>query len=96
MKPNKCSNRIKMITAALLGMVLLLTALPSWAAVKMQLDRDRVMVGETVTLTFLTDNSRQDLEADFSALQEDFEILDRRTETQVSIVNGRQATVKRL
>ena len=76
--------------------MLLLSVTPSWAAVKLQLDRDRVMVGETVTLTFLTDDSRQSLEADFSPLQEDFDILDRRTETQVSIVNGRQATVVRL
>ena len=96
MKSNKRSDRNKMLSTALLGLALLLTALPSWAAVNLQLDRDRVMVGETVTLTFVTDDSRQDLDTDFSGLQEDFDILDRRTETQVSIVNGRQATVKRL
>jgi hypothetical protein len=62
----------------------------------MQLDRGRITEGETVTLTFLTDDPRQSLEADFSPLEKDFEILDRRSETQLSIVNGRQAAVVRL
>lgn len=74
----------------------LLAASPCWAAVELQLDRDRVMVGETVTLAFITDNSRQNMDADFSALEGDFEILDRRTESQISIVNGRQTAVVRL
>ena len=71
-------------------------SIPAWAAVELQLDRDRVMVGETVTLSFVTDNPRQNLETDFSALEGDFEILDRRTETRVSIVNGRQTSLVRL
>ncbi|MEE4217657.1 MAG: BatD family protein [Xanthomonadales bacterium] len=79
-------------------MLLLFAALsaPVWAAVELQLDRDRVMVGETVTLTFVTDNPRQNLETDFSVLEGDFEILDRRSETRVSIVNGRQTSLVRL
>jgi len=79
--------------------VLLLTfllALPAQAAVQLLLDRDRVMVGETVTLTFLTDDATRDLGVDFSALEKDFDILDQRTESQISIVNGRQAATKRL
>lgn len=74
----------------------LLLALPARAAVQLVLDRDRVMVGETVTLTFLTDDASRDLGVDFSALQKDFDILDQRTESQISIVNGRQAATKRL
>jgi hypothetical protein len=66
------------------------------AAVRLELDRDRVTEGETVTLTFLTDDPKQSLDADFSALEPDFDILDRRSETQLSIANGRQAAVVRL
>ena len=75
-----------------------LLALPSSAAaaVHLQLDRTRITEGETVTLTFHTDDARQSLDADFSALEQDFEILDRRSETQLSIVNGRQAALVRL
>ena len=76
--------------------VALIIALPAWAEVKLQLDRDRVMVGETVTLTFVSDDARQSFDADLSALQEDFEILDNRTERQMSIVNGSQTTINRL
>jgi len=70
---------------------------PSLAAeVQLQLDRARITEGETVTLTFLTDDAQQSLDADFSALEQDFLILDRRSETQLSIVNGRQTAVLRL
>jgi hypothetical protein len=80
----------------LLLMSLLVLASPVAADVRLQLDRNRVTEGETVTLTFVTDDARQSLEADFSVLESDFEILDRRTETQLSIVNGRQTAVVRL
>lgn len=69
---------------------------PAWAAVALQLDRHRVMVGETVTLTFVTDDSSQSLDIDFSVLDGDFEILDRRKEAHTSIVNGGQTSVVRL
>jgi hypothetical protein len=73
-----------------------LAADPSFAGVRLDLDRTRVTEGETVTLTFLTDDPKQSLDADFSGLEPDFEILDRRSETQLSIVNGRQTAVVRL
>ena len=66
------------------------------AAVRAELDRSRIVEGETVTLTVLTDDPRQSLDADFSALEKDFEILDRRSETQLSIVNGRQTAMVRM
>lgn len=69
---------------------------PAWAAVALQLDRDRVMVGETVTLTFITDDSSQNLDIDFSVLEDDFEILDRRKESHTSIANGGQSSIVRL
>lgn len=85
-----------LLAACLLAAGLLLLSLPAAAGVQLQLDRSRITEGETVTLTFLTDDPRQSLEADFSPLEKDFEILDRRSETQLSIVNGRQAAVVRL
>ena len=75
---------------------LLTLAAPVAADVQLQLDRNRVTEGETVTLTFVTADARQSLEADFSVLEKDFEVLDRRSETQLSIVNGRQTAVVRL
>lgn len=66
------------------------------AEVQGKLDRSRITEGETVTLTITTDDARQSLETDFSPLEQDFAILDRRTETQLSIVNGRQTAVVRL
>ena len=71
-------------------------AVPAWAAVELRIDRDHVMVGETVTLSFVTNDSSQSLETDFSVLEDDFDILDRRSETQLSIVNNRQTAVVRL
>ena len=74
----------------------LILALPAAAQVELKLDRQRVVEGETVTLTFVSNDPRQSLDADFSALNADFEVIDRRTETQLSIVNGRQTAVVRL
>jgi hypothetical protein len=85
-----------LIAAFMLFSALLMSAGPAAADVQLQLDRSRVTEGETVTLTFVTDDARQSLEADFSVLESDFEILDRRSETQLSIVNGRQTAVVRL
>jgi hypothetical protein len=95
----KCTDKNQLgglFAVLLLAAGLLTLALPALADVQLQLDRSRITEGETVTLTFITDDPRQSLEADFSPLEQDFEILDRRSETQLSIVNGRQAAVVRL
>lgn len=96
-KNRTISRRVRVRAGLALALVLFATVSASvWAAVELQLDRDHVMVGETVTLTFVTDNPKQNLDTDFSALEGDFEILDRRSETRVSIVNGRQTSLVRL
>jgi hypothetical protein len=82
------------LLAVLLGVPALVQ--PALAAVELELDRARITEGETVTLTFRTDDPRQKLDTDFSALEKDFAILDSGTETQLSIVNGRQTAVVRL
>ena len=73
-----------------------LAADPSFAGVRLDLDRTRVTEGETVTLTFLTDDPKQSLDADFSVLQAAFDVLNRRSETQMSFVNGTQTASVRL
>lgn len=77
-------------------LVLVILPISAIADVQLELDRLRMVEGETVTLTFVTDDPGQSLDADFSPLEQDFEILDRRSETQLSIVNGRQTAVVRL
>ena len=83
------------IRAAITSFALAL-CMPVDAAVKAELDRNRITEGETVMLTILTDDPRQNLDTDFSVLEKDFRILDRRSETQLSIVNGKQTAVVRL
>ncbi len=75
----------------LLGPVLALAA-----EVSVRLDRDHIVLGETVTLYLETGDPKQNLDADLSALEVDFAVLDRRSETQMSIVNGRQSAQVRL
>ena len=79
-----------------LACLVLALCMPLEAAVRAELDRNRITEGETVMLTILTDDPKQNLDADFSALEKEFRILDRRSETQLSIVNGRQTAVVRL
>jgi len=98
-KPNRGRDMVNRIYSSIcMAMVVLatFTSLPLQAAVQAQLDRSRITEGETVTLTIMTDEARQSLEADFSVLEKDFVILDRRSETQLSIVNGRQSASVRL
>ncbi|MFT5139075.1 MAG: hypothetical protein ACI9H8_002108 [Lysobacterales bacterium] len=68
----------------------------SAADVKATLDRVQIVAGETVTLVLETNDPQQSLSADFTILAENFEILDQRSETQMSIANGRQVAVVRL
>jgi hypothetical protein len=75
----------------------LFTAQPASAAeVTASLDRNRIVLGETVTLVLQTDDTGQSLDGDLSALDRDFLVLDRRSETQMSIVNGSRSAQVRL
>jgi hypothetical protein len=66
------------------------------AEVSAKLDRNRIVEGETVTLILETDDPKLNLDADLAVLENDFVVLDRRSETQMSIVNGRQSATVRL
>jgi hypothetical protein len=78
--------------------VLLLFAASTASAqqVTASIDRNRIVQGETVTLVLETGDPKQSLEADLAPLEPDFAVLDRRSETQMSIVNGRQSAEVRM
>ena len=66
------------------------------APVTAKLDRSSAVVGETVTLILQTSDADQSLDTDLSVLQTDFDVLNQRSETQMSFVNGRQTASVRL
>jgi len=93
------SSRIRRLQAALaLAAVLLLAGPPPAlaAGITAKLDRNSAVVGETVTLVLETDDTNQGLDTDFSVLNADFDVLNRRSETQMSFVNGTQTASVRL
>ena len=85
------SQTRKLLVKLVLAVALLLVySLAQAAAVTAKLDRSSAVVGETVTLVLQTSDTNQSLDADFSVLQADFDVLNRRSETQMSFVNGRR------
>jgi hypothetical protein len=76
--------------------LLLCTLLVQAAEVTARLDRNRVVQGETVTLILQTSDPKQRLDTNLSDLEADFAILDQRSETQMSIVNGSQSADVRM
>ena len=81
---------------ALAIILLMVCSVASAAPVTARLDRSSAVVGETITLTLQTSDTNQSLDTDLSVLQTDFEVLNRRSETQMSFVNGRQTASVRL
>ena len=80
-----------------LAVILLMTfSLAQAAPVTAKLDRSSAVVGETVTLILQTNDTDQSLDTDLSVLQVDFDVLNQRSETQMSFVNGRQTASVRL
>jgi len=76
--------------------LLMVASVAQAAAVTAKLDRNNAVVGETVTLILQTDDTDQSLDTDLAALNVDFDVLDRRSETQMSFVNGRRTAYVRL
>jgi hypothetical protein len=68
-------------------------ATPAVAAVRADVDRDQVYVGDTVTLV-IESNSPAVGDPDLSALQQDFEILGTGTSSSFSMVNGRTSSLR--
>jgi len=83
---------MKLIGSALAALLMLLVTLGSTvtlAAVTASLDRDRVSMGDTLRLTITATEDEELDDADLRALLNDFEILQRSTSSNTSIVNGR-------
>jgi len=85
---NNRSNK-HWILKSLFGFLILLTlSLPAWAApLKVQLNRNKIMSGETVVLSIdLPKNAKA--QPDLSPLQKDFAILGTGNSSQTQIING--------
>jgi len=80
----------------LLAAALFLAAAASQAAVTAGLDRDRVNLGDTLRLTITADDEEQISSTDLRPLLADFEILQRSTSSNTSIVNGKRSHIKQL
>ncbi len=77
--------------------VLLLAGFTAQAAtITASLDRRNAVVGETVTLILQTNDTDQSMDTDLAVLEGDFDVLDRRSETQMSFVNGSKTAYVRL
>lgn len=87
------ADRVLLVIAALSFVMSALAQ--ETAPVTARVDRNSLVEGETLTLVLQTNDARQSLEADLSALENDFILLDQRSETQMSIVNGQQSAVIR-
>ena len=79
-----------------LWLVLLVPQTLMAAVVTATLDRNQIVQGETVTLVLQTEDPSQSLETDLSPLEADFLVIDRRSETQMSIVNGSRSAKVRM
>jgi hypothetical protein len=85
-----------LVVSGLTVALLLGAAVASAAEVVARLDRTRIVEGETVTLILQTDDPAQSLEVGLEPLEPNFMLLDQRSETQMSIVDGQQTAVVRL
>ncbi len=65
-------------------------------AVTAKLDRDRVSLGDTLRLTITATEDEELDDADLRALLNDFEILQRSTSSNTSIVNGRMSRTRQV
>jgi hypothetical protein len=91
---NQLSSQVLRFTLAMI--LLMVVSVTQAAPVTAKLDRSSAVVGETVTLVLQTNDTDQSLDTDLSVLEADFDVLNRRSETQMSYVNGRQTANVRL
>ena len=74
----------------------LLCPAPALAALSASIDRERVSLGDSLRLTLTADGDEELSDADLRPLLQDFEILQRSTSSNISIVNGRRSQTKQL
>lgn len=85
----------KLKSGSLILLALLLSSAVE-AALHASLDRYRIAMGDTVRLTLSSDDDRDPGDADLSALEEHFEILQRSTSVNTQIINGQRSQENRL
>jgi oxygen tolerance protein BatD len=81
---------------ALFIVVLALTANTALAAVTASVDRNRVALGDTLRLTITATDDEEIDEARLGALQQDFDIIQRSTSSNTSIINGSFSHTRKL
>ncbi len=82
--------------AVLVVLMMALGGTVAQAAVTAKLDRDRVSLGDTLRLTITATEDEELDDADLRALLDDFEILQRSTSSNTSIVNGRMSRTRQV
>lgn len=85
-----------LLLLALPLLVLLSYAAPSMAALFAQLDRTQVSLGDSVRLTISATGDEELSDIDLGALENDFEILRRSTNSSIKIINGSRTHEKKL
>lgn len=102
MKPRKSGNAAvpcisrRALRNLALGLLLCLSAAPSFAALTASLDRYTIALGETVRLSLRSDDNSNPGDANLSALQAHFEILESSSNMSTSVINGERSQVREL
>jgi len=83
--------------AALAAAFLLIVAATARAEVSAAVDRNQVAIGDTLRLTITaTEDDEEVSSADLAPLEKDFEVLQRSTRSQTSIINGQRSHTRQL
>ena len=82
--------------AGLLLSLLVFTAAPVYAALSASVDRDRVSMGDSLRLTVAATANEQIGNLDYRPLLNDFEILQRSSSSNTSIVNGKKTSSRNI
>ena len=84
------AQRTKLATLA--AALALLAASPfAWADVSARLDRDRIALGQPLTLTIQSDGKDSDAQPDLAPLRKDFEVLGTSRSSELRIINFRRS-----
>ncbi|MFK7974548.1 MAG: BatD family protein [Halioglobus sp.] len=87
--------RVRGIAQLLLAALLCYTS-PSMAALFAQIDRAQVALGDSLQLTIIATGDEELSEINLSALERDFDILRRSTNSSIKVINGSRTHEKKL
>jgi len=83
---------VNRLTCLVLLILLIGTGIASAQDVDVQVDRSEIARGETLTLTITVTGQQQNSQLDLSALQQDFDVLATRTNSQITALNNQVRT----